>query len=96
MKLSDITKKDVEEFIRAEPGTYSKKFMEIIMDAAKSYIIEYTGITREKADEIEDLCIAYFVLCQDMFDNRSMYVDKSNLNQTVKTILDMHSENLIV
>jgi len=35
------------------------------------------------------------ILCQDMYDNRSMYVDKNNLNKVVETILGMHSVNLL-
>lgn len=95
MKLSNITDKDVEEFIRLEQGTYSENMMKAVMEAAKSYILDYTGLTKEQADEKDDLYIAYMVLCQDMFDNRSMYVDKNNVNKVVKSILDMHSENLI-
>lgn len=95
MKLSNITGKDVEEFIRLEQGTYSENMMKAVMEAAKSYILDYTGLTKEQADEKDDLYIAYMVLCQDMFDNRSMYVDKNNVNKVVKSILDMHSENLI-
>jgi hypothetical protein len=35
------------------------------------------------------------VLVQDMYDNRSFYVDKSHLNWVVETILGMHSVNLL-
>lgn len=95
MKLSDITDKDVEEFLRLEPGTYSGDMMRAVREAAKSYILHYTGLTEEQADEKEDLYIAYMVLCQDMFDNRAMYVDKNNVNRVVESILCMHSVNLI-
>ena len=30
------------------------------------------------------------VLCQDMYDNRSMYVDKNNMNKVVEAVLGMH------
>lgn len=46
-------------------------------------------------DVYEDLSIAAYVLVQDMYDNRVMYVDKSNVNKVVETILGMHSRNLI-
>ena len=36
-----------------------------------------------------------FILCQDMWDNRTLYVDKSNLNKVVDTILGMYSVNLL-
>ena len=41
------------------------------------------------------IVIAVFVLVQDMYDNRSFYVDKSHLNRVVETILSMHSVNLL-
>lgn len=46
-------------------------------------------------DAYEDFWIVVMVLCQDMYDNRTLSVDNENLNQTVKTILDMHSKNLL-
>ena len=95
MGLSSITDHDVEEFLHLEPGTYDDNMMRAVRKAAESYILNYTGLTKEQADEKEDLYIAYMVLCQDMFDNRAMYVNKSNVNKVVESILCMHSVNLI-
>lgn len=56
-----------------------------------SVTVDYTaGI-----DAFEDFAIAYYVLCQDMYDNRSMYVEKTNVNKVVESILGMHCVNLI-
>jgi hypothetical protein len=46
-------------------------------------------------DAFEDFVIVVYVLCQDMYDNRSMYVEKNNLNKVVETILGMHCVNLL-
>ena len=46
-------------------------------------------------DAFEDFVIVVYVLCQDMYDNRTLYVDKSNLNKVVETILGMHCINLL-
>lgn len=46
-------------------------------------------------DAFEDFYIVIMILCQDMYDNRSMYVEKSNLNKVVDTILGMHCRNLL-
>lgn len=65
----------------------------IIFDAkpATTPTADYTaGI-----DAFEDFPIAFYVLCQDMYDNRSLYVEKSNPNKVVETILGMHSVNLL-
>ncbi len=95
MKLSDITDQDVAEFLRLEPDTYNENMMKAVREAAGHYILNYTGLEKEEADKKEDLYIAYMVLCQDMFDNRSMYVDKNNVNKVVESILGMHSMNLL-
>lgn len=95
MKISEITKEDVVEYLHLEPESYSEKMLEAVMKAAEEYILEYTGLAAEEADKKEKFYIAYMVLCQDMFDNRTMYVDKSNINKIVDSILHMHSVNLL-
>ena len=46
-------------------------------------------------DAFVDFVIVVYILCQDMYDNRSMYVDKNNLNKVVDSILGMHCTNLL-
>ena len=74
---------------------YREDEMQRILDSAKGYIRSYTGLTDEEIDTHADLLIALLVLCQDMYDNRSMYVDKSNVNRVVESILNMHRVNLL-
>ena len=38
---------------------------------------------------------AVLVLVQDMWDTRTLYVDKGNVNRTVESILNLHSINLL-
>lgn len=100
MKLSQIQKSDVIDFIRVDEeeyaeGTQEEKTLNAIMAAAKSYILNYTGLTEAEADEKEDFYIAFMVLCQDMHDNRTLYVDKNNTNKVVESVLAMHSVNLL-
>lgn len=95
MKLSQITKDDVIDYLRLEEGTYKDTTLKAIMAAAKSYILSYTGLTEKEADEKEEFYIAYMVLCQDMYDNRTLYTEKSNVNKVVESVLGMHSVNLL-
>lgn len=95
MRLSEIKMADVVDFLRLEDGEYSESTMQAIMAAAKSYILDYTGLSEEAADKKADLWLVYMVLCQDMNDNRSMYVEKGNINKVVQSILDMHCINLL-
>jgi hypothetical protein len=99
-KVSEITIKDIADYIRVDD--YEDREFETYLNVAKNYISNYTGIPvtsedekQETLDTYSDFIIVVFILCQDMYDNRSMYVDKSNINKVVQTILDMHTRNNI-
>ena len=70
------------------------------MIAAKNYIMNETALEEEELDEHEDLAIAFLVLCQDMYDNRS-YTDTESgasgphANLAVSSILGHHRGNLV-
>lgn len=92
MRISEIASNDVADFLRLDddPGTLAP-----IMDASKKYIMDYTGMTEEELDEHEDFWTAFMVLCQDMYDNRAMYVEKGNVNKVVESILFRHRTNFL-
>lgn len=93
-KVSEIASKDVADYIRlVEPSDEDIKYLETILKVAKDFIKNNTG--QEDLDKYTDFIIVVYVLCQDMYDNRSYYVDNTNVNKVVKTILDMHSVNLL-
>lgn len=93
-KVSDITVQDAAEYLRLPEVTASDQaLLNSLIKIAKEYIKNYTG--REDLDEFQDFVIVVFVLVQDMWDNRTMYVDKSNLNNVIEAILGMHSINLL-
>ena len=100
-KVSEITIQDVADYIRLVD--YDEGEIETYLNIAKNYISNYTGIPEaneddEEEDETEtldsyaDFVIVVYVLCQDMYDNRSMYVNSGNINKVVQTILDMHTK----
>ena len=101
MKVSEITAEDLANYLRlSEVREEDKKNIELFLNIAKNYIENYTGIPQksenvedETLDTYSDFIIVVYVLCQDMYDNRRMYVDGKNINNTVKTILDMHTRN---
>lgn len=93
-KVSEITEKDVADYIRlSEPSQEDNKYLKTILNVAKNFIINNTGQT--DLDKYADFVIVVYVLCQDMYDNRSYYVDNANVNKVVQTILDMHSVSLL-
>ena len=95
-KISDITYEDIADYIRlSDVSTNDQNYLTTLINISKDYILNYTGIDASDLDNYKDLIIVVFVLCQDMYDTRSMYVDKSNLNKVVETILGMHQNNLL-
>lgn len=95
-KISDITYSDIANYIRlSEVSQSDQNYLTMLINISKDYIINYTGIDEGNLDNYTDLIIVVFVLCQDMYDTRSMYVDNSNLNKVVETILGMHQNNLL-
>lgn len=96
-KVSEITAQDVAEYLRiAELTEEDENFINSTISIAIDYILKYTGIEDvETLDNYNDMVIVVFVLCQDMYDNRAMYVDNSNLNRVVENILGLHQRNLL-
>ena len=101
-KVSEIIAQDVADYIRVDD--YVESEIQTYLNIAKNYISNYTGIPEadENADEEEevetldtyaDFVIVVYILCQDMYDNRTMYVNSGNINKVVQTILDMHTRN---
>jgi hypothetical protein len=95
MKVSDITAQDVAEYIRLDATTEDINTLNTLINVAKVYVGEYTGRTIQDLDNYKDIIIVILILCQDMWDNRTLYVDSSNVNKVVESILGLHSINLL-
>ena len=94
--VSQITESDVAEYIRlSDPTQDDLNTLNTLLTVAKVYIGEYTGRTIQDLDNYRDIIIVVLILCQDMWDNRTLYVDKSNVNKVVESILGLHSINLL-
>lgn len=96
-KVSQITAQDVADYLRicdalTESDTNT---LNTLLTVAKTYITSYTGQTLEALDTLKDIIIVVLILCQDMWDNRTMYVEESNVNKVVESILNLHSVNLL-
>ena len=93
-KVSDITTDDLKEYLRLVDYTEDdKNTLSNLLEIAKTFISNYTG--QEDLDQFQDFIIVVFILCQDMWDNRTLYVDKATLSYPVETVLGMHSINLL-
>ena len=83
-KVSEITILNVANYMRVDMLEYEESDIETYLNIAKNYISSYTGIPvtsedGESLDDFPDFVIVVYILCQDMYDNRTMYVDKSNV-----------------
>ena len=100
-KLSEITANELANYLRiSEVSEQEEIELKTYLNIAKNYISNYTGISEksenekdEILDSYSDFVIVVYILCQDMYDNRTMYIDNKNINKTVQTILDMHTRN---
>ena len=89
MKVSDITYTDIANYIRlTEVSQEEESLLTNLIGIAKAFIKENTGV--EDLDEFDDFVIVVFILCQDMYDNRTLYVDNTNLNKVVESIIGMY------
>lgn len=96
MKVSEITVEDVVKYIRLDgPSQDDQAFLTSALSIAKKYISDDTGIAENKLDDHDDFVIVVLVLCQSMYDDRTLYVDKTNLNAMVAAVLGHHQVNLL-
>ena len=94
--VSQITAQDLADYIRIYEVTQDDlNTLNNLLLVAKNYIVQYTGQTLEALDTLQDIIIVVLILCQDMWDNRTLYVDSNNLNNVVDSILGLHSVNLL-
>lgn len=95
-KVSEITAQDLADYIRlTDPSQDDLNTLNTLLTVAKVYVGEYTGRTIQELDDYRDIIIVIMILVQDMWDNRTLYVDTNNANKVVESILGLHSVNLL-
>lgn len=97
MKVSEVTNIDLAKYVRLDDASdLELNELERMRSGAVAFIKSYTGLTEEEVDEHEDITQVLFILVADMFDNRNYQMDsKSVVNPAVKSILNLHSVNLL-
>lgn len=96
-KVSKIKIEDLKSYLRlTDIDKTEDNYLNTIINSSISYVRNYTGLTDEELDKYSDIVAVIFILCQDLYDNRSLYVDKNNINKVVESILSLHSCNLLV
>jgi hypothetical protein len=94
MKISDISLIDIKNYLHVYHDE-DDKLLTAILQAAKSFVRNYTGLSGEKLNISDDLSVAVFILSAELYDNRVYTVDNTDVNPVIQTILDMHSVNFL-
>lgn len=95
-KVSDIGVQDVADYLRVQVFTSAEiGELSTFLNAAKAYLKSYTGLTDEEIDDLPELIEPVLLYCQDMYDNRTIYVDTSNINRVFDATLGLHARNLL-
>lgn len=95
-KVSDITVSDVTDYLRiTEVTDEDTALLTTALNVAKQFVMSYTGLDADGLDAHDDLVIVIYVLCQSMYDDRTYYIDKSNINNVVESILNLHCVNFM-
>jgi hypothetical protein len=94
MKISQVQISDLKQYANVYHNLDDNLFSTILF-AGKQFIITYTGLQVYDLDQFEDLTVALFVLCNEMYDVRDFTVDNNKVNFVVKQILDSHSVNYL-
>lgn len=97
-KVSEITENHIAEWLRIpEPSEDELNTIKTDIMAAKSYILNFTGVSEEELDSIKDFIIVVRILCADYWFNRTLYTENSRANpkanEVVMSILNMHRRN---
>lgn len=95
MKISEVEVKDLKNYLNVIHDE-DDPLIRSILYGAKSYIKSYTGLSTENMDNYDELSIALFIIASEMYDNRSMQIDKtSKANPLIENMLSLHSINLL-
>ena len=98
MKVSEITIETLITFLKLnseELDQVERAELDMILSSAISYVVSYTGYTIPELDEYKETTLAVLVIAQDMYDDRTLVVDKDKMNLVLKTTLGMHQKNLL-
>lgn len=94
MKMSEMTIDDLKLYLRVD-GDEEDNFLSSVLNAAKQYVKTYTAQENEFLDGCEDIPMAVYALCADMYDVRQATVANDKINPLVRQIVDSYSRNWI-
>ena len=93
MTVSEITINVLKDWLGISDG--DETALNACLAAAKSRAVGYTGLTLAQLDEHEDITIAVLGIVSDFYTNNRPDTAEISMNKMSKSLLDMHSKNLL-
>ena len=105
-KVSEIDVDYLVDYLRIDDASdVQKREIATMLSSAKGYVSSYTGLPVTKAtdategtidiDSLPEFVTAVCVLVQHNYDNRALYVDKSETDKVIDSIIGLHRVNLV-
>lgn len=96
MKISEISPEVVKDYCGISDNDSDEIIKNVLMPAAKKFIVGYTELSEEEVDLHEDLAQAFMVLVNDMYTQRDYTLNMNRqINPCVHTLLGLYSKNLL-
>lgn len=96
MKINEVTLDYLKEYLKVD-GNEEDTILTSMLEASKTYVKDYTGLSEENLNAIDSLTIAMLTICSDMYENRIYTFTSKTVqpNMIAKSIMDMYSRNLL-
>lgn len=91
MKVSEITNSDLLEYLRID----EEESLQMYLDAAKSFVKDYTSLSDEEMDAKASIVPLVYVLVAEYYENRAFTVENNKVNAVISSTLDMYRKNLL-
>lgn len=94
MKLSEVSLNVIKAHCGIS-GDDCDELLEVYKDAGIKLVSDYTGLNESELDEFADITVAFLNIVNEMFSQRLVMTNGTQLNAFQRQILDLHSVNLI-
>ena len=95
MKLSELTVEQAAAHAVVSTDDPDAALLPDYLDAARSYVLGYTGLPPEEADAKPELAVAALVVFAELVKNKELTVDEDRVSPVLESFLGMHSVNLL-
>ena len=88
-KFSELDIYDCKAYLRID-FDFDDYLIEMMLDAAKSYVQNYTKRTQEDLDNIPEVALCVLVIMAHLYDHRTLEADSDVIDYTISKILGCH------